>query len=77
MRRFLAAKSGEKFVCDVAPLSCTAVRIPKDTLIKTFSTLYDLKFPRGLEYLKKRKQPEVSGLKTVLSGLPDAYVVCE
>ncbi len=77
MRRFLAAKSGEKFVCDVAPMSCSTTRIPKDVLIKTFSTLYDLKFPRGIEYLKKRKQTEVTGLKAVLSGLPDAYVVCE
>ena len=77
MRKLLAAKSGEKFVCDVTPRSCTAVRIPKDTLIKTFSTLYDLKFPRGIEYLKKRKQGEVTGLKAVLGGLPDTYVVCE
>lgn len=77
LRRFLVAQSGEKFVCDVAPMSCSTIRIPKDVVIKTFSTLYDLKFPRGLEYLKKRKQPEVAGLKTVLSGLPDAYVMCE
>ncbi len=77
MRRFLAAKSGDKFVCDIAPMSCSTIRIPKDVLIKTFSTLYDLKFPRGLEYLKKRKQGEVAGLKTVLNGLPNAYVVCE
>ena len=77
MRRLLVARSGDKFVCELTPMSCSLIRVSKSEVIKTFSTLYDLRFPRGLEHLGKRKAQEVKGLRAVLRGVPDSYVVCE
>jgi len=77
MKRELVRSNGNKFVCDVGPMACTHVRISSTTLIRSFSTLYDIKFPRGLEHLAKLRKREVTGFKALLGSTPLDYFVCE
>jgi hypothetical protein len=58
-------------------MACTHVRISSSTLIRSFSTLYDMKFPRGLEHLAKLRKREVAGFKALLGSTPLDYFVCE
>ena len=77
MRRELITSNGDKYVCDVAPMSCTTVRVSPQALIKIFASLYDIRFPRGLEHLRKRKTQEVKDFKKFIADVPKEYIVCD
>jgi hypothetical protein len=77
MRRELIRSNGDKYLCVVAPMSCTTVRVSPKALIKTFESLYDIRFPRGLEHLRKRKTQEVKDFKKFIAGVPKEYLECD
>lgn len=77
MRREIIRSSGDKYVCDIAPMSCTTVRVSPKALMKTFASLYDIKFPRGLEHLRKRKTQEMKDFTKFMTGVPREYLVCD
>jgi len=77
MQREIIRSKGDKFICEVAPMSCTTVRISQPKLTKAFGSIYDLKLPRNLEHLRKRKGREVGDFKKLLVGGTQEYIVCE
>jgi hypothetical protein len=77
MKREIIRSKGDKFICDVAPMSCTTVRVSQVNLLKAFASLYDTKFPRGLDHLKKRKDKEVRDFKKFIGRAPQEYFVCD
>jgi hypothetical protein len=77
MQREIIRSKGDKFICDVAPMSCTTVRISQPKLIKAFSSIYDVKLPRNLEHLRKRQAREVGDFEKFLIGGTREYIVCE
>ena len=77
MKRELVRGTGNRFVCDVGPMACTHVRISGAELVRSFSTLYEVKFPRGLEHLAKLRKREVAGFKALVGSTPLDYFVCE
>jgi hypothetical protein len=77
MKREIIRSTGDKFVCEIAPMSCTTVQVSEASLIKAFASIYDATFPRGLEKLGKRKIREVTDFRRFLAGTPKEYVVCQ
>lgn len=77
MKREIIRSTGDKFLCEVAPMSCTTVEVSEASLIKAFASIYDAKFPRGFEKARKRKIREVADFKKFIAGAPKQYVVCQ
>ncbi len=77
MRREIIRSKGDKFICEVVPMSCTTVRVSEARLLKAFSSIYDTKFPRALNHLHKRKPRELRKFKKLLGTTPLTYVTCQ
>lgn len=77
MKREIIRSTGDKFMCEVAPMSCTSVRVSEPALVKAFASLYKTKLPRELAHIQKRKNKEIRDFKTYLKTTPKDYFVCE
>jgi hypothetical protein len=77
MQREILRSKGERFLCDVAPVSCTSIRISEAKLVKAFASLFEVEFPRELKHLRRRKAQEVKDFRRFMAGVPKEYIVCD
>ena len=69
--------SGQNFLCEVTPLSCTTKQVPKKALLKAFRKIFEGRVPRGLEQVSKTAPREIAAFERQLRRLPDRYTSCE
>ena len=69
--------SGQNFVCEVTPLSCTTKQVPKKALIKAFKKIFEGKVPRGLEHVAQTSRREIASFERRLSKIPNSYTSCK
>jgi len=77
MERTFRDSTGQNFVCEVTPMSCSLKRIPKQALVKAFAKIFVGKVPRGLEHISARAKREISLFQREMRKLPERYVKCE
>jgi hypothetical protein len=77
MNRALQNASGQAYVCEVVPMSCTIRRVPKKELSKAFAKIFVGRVPRGLEHISRRSKKEIAGFNRFMKKLPDTYVTCD
>jgi hypothetical protein len=69
--------SGQNFVCDVTPMSCTTKQVPKKGLVKAFRRIFEGKVPRGLEHVAQTAKREIAAFERQLNKLPNSYTSCQ
>ena len=77
MDRFLSGSTGQVFACEVTPLSCRTVKVPKRAFTRAFAKIFDGKVPKGLEHLQARAKREKKAFEAQLKALPEEYTTCQ
>ena len=77
MLRFLRYSKGQVFACEVTPLSCRTVKVPKRAFTRAFAKIFDGKVPKGLEHLQARAKREKKAFEAQLKALPEEYTTCQ
>jgi hypothetical protein len=77
MEMSFSESSGQNFVCEITPLSCTTKQVPKKALLRAFKRMFEGKVPRGLEHIAQTSQREVATFERQLRKVPDTYTSCE
>ena len=65
------------FDCEVTPLSCRTVKVPKRAFTRAFAKIFDGKVPKGLEHLQARAKREKKAFEAQLKALPEEYTTCQ
>lgn len=55
---------------------CTNAAVPKDELVASFNKIFQVRFPRGLQHLKRFQKGEESKFVALVEALPDNYISC-
>ena len=76
LKRKLVRGTGSRFTCDVGPMACTQVHVSRSSLIRMFSRIYEVRFPKGLEHFKKIRTQEMAEFKASVGSTPLDYFVC-
>ena len=77
MDRFIPDSKGRVFACEVTPLSCRTVKVPKRAFTRAFAKIFDGKVPKGLEHLQARATREKKAFEAQLKALPEEYTTCQ
>ena len=65
------------FDCEITPLSCRTVKVPKRAFTRAFAKIFDGKVPKGLEHLQARAKREKKAFEAQLKALPEEYTICK
>jgi hypothetical protein len=55
---------------------CANAAVPKDQLVASFNKIFQIRFPRGLQHLKRLQSAERAKFVDVLDALPDNFISC-
>ena len=55
---------------------CANAAVPKEQLIASFNKIFQVRFPRGLQHLKRLQNAELAKFVDVVDALPDNYILC-
>jgi hypothetical protein len=77
MEGIFRQSTGQSFMCEVTPKSCTLRRVAKPALTKAFAKIFQGKVPRGLEHISRRSKKEIAAFQRELRKVPNSYVTCD
>ena len=77
MKEYFPDSKGQVFACEVTPLSCRTVKVPKRAFTRAFAKIFDGKVPKGLEHLQARAKREKKAFEAQLKALPEEYTTCQ
>ena len=77
MLKTIPGSRGQVFDCEITPLSCRTVKVPKRAFTRAFAKIFDGKVPKGLEHLQARAKREKKAFEAQLKALPEEYTICK